>query len=434
VARPLAGAGMNGARRFALSGFPVALAGLALIGFAARVAYALSTRDPDGFTGDALWYHLVANNLADGHGYVVPFQFVGSFDVRFGIGANPVPTAFHLPLFPTVLAGFSVVGLDGEEAHLIVGCACGALTIVLVGLVGRRLAGPVAGVAAAALAALYPAMVMNDSVGLSESLTGPTMAAALLAALRLRERPGTGRALVLGLLIGLATLNRSEALLLLPLLGVPALLPSRSLMLGGLAVLATAVTIAPWTIRNLTTFDRTTFLTTGDGSVFRGANCPGTYRGGFTGGWDIRCLAGYRTPRDESVLSERLRRDAFDYAKDNAGRVPVVVAARVARTFALYPSPSRQVNDLHFLEGRPRWLVWVAFAAYAAVAALAIAGIVGLRAQPGAVAIMLAPIALAIVTSALGYGTWRFRQAAEVALVTLAGVALAQLAGRMRRA
>jgi hypothetical protein len=50
------------------------------------------------------------------------------------------------------------------------------------------------------------------------------------------------------------------------------------------------------------------------------------------------------------------------------------------------------------------------------------------------VAIMLAPVALVVVTSALGYGTWRFRQAAEVAFVTLAGVALAQLAGRMRRA
>jgi hypothetical protein len=434
MAWPLAGAGMNDAPRLARSGFPVALAGLALIGFAARVAYALATRDPDGFTGDALWYHLVANNLADGHGYVVPFQFVSSFDVHLGIGANPVPTAFHLPLLPTVLAGFSVVGLDSEEAHLVVGCACGALTIVLVGLLGRRLAGPAAGVAAAALAALYPAMVMNDSVGLSESLTGPTVAAALLAALRLRERPGPGRALVLGLVVGLATLNRSEALLLAPLLGVPALLPSRSLQLGGLLLVATALTIAPWTIRNLTTFDRTTFLTTGDGSVFKGANCPSTYRGGFTGGWDIRCLAGGPVPRDESVLSERWRREAVDYAGDNARRLPVVVAARVARTFALYPSPSRQVNDLHFLEGRPRWLVWIAFAAYAAVAALAIAGIVGLRAQPGVVAIMLAPVALVVVTSALGYGTWRFRQAAEVAFVTLAGVALAQLAGRMRRA
>ena len=86
-------------------------------------------------------------------------------------------------------------------------------------------------------------------------------------------------------------------------------------MLGGLAVLATALTIAPWTIRNLPTFDRTTFLTTGDGSVFKGANCPGTYRGGFTGGWDIRCLARRATPRDESVLSAALRATRFDYAR-----------------------------------------------------------------------------------------------------------------------
>ena len=294
---------------------------------------------------------------------------------------------------------------------------------------GRRLAGPAAGVAAAALAALYPAMVMNDSVGLSESLTGPTVAAALLAALRLRERPGPGARSCWALLIGLATLNRSEALLLAAAArraGAPAQ-PKPAARRA--ALLATALTIAPWTIRNLTTFDRTTFLTTGDGSVFKGANCPGTYRGGFTGGWDIRCLAAVRMPRDESVLPSAGAATRSTTRRTTRGRVPVVVAARVARTFALYPSPSRQVNDLHFLEGRPRWLVWVALAAYAAVAALAIAGIVGLRAQPGVVAIMLAPVALVVVTSALGYGTWRFRQAAEVALVTLAGVAAGAAGG-----
>ena len=45
----------------------------AVVGLAARVAYGLATKDPTGFKGDALWYHLVANNLADGHGYVAPF-------------------------------------------------------------------------------------------------------------------------------------------------------------------------------------------------------------------------------------------------------------------------------------------------------------------------------------------------------------------------
>ena len=154
-----------------------------------------------------------------------------------------------------------------------------------------------------------------------------------------------------------------------------------------------------------------------------------------TGGWDIRCLAGYPAPRDESVLSARWRDESLDYAQENAGRVPVVVAARVARTFALYPSPRSQVAELSFYEGRPRALVWLALAAYAAVVALALAGIVALSPQWGLIAIMLAPVVLVVVTSALGYGTWRFRQAAEVALLALAGVAAARLAGRrVRRA
>jgi hypothetical protein len=414
--------------------FGPALGALAVLGLAARVAYGLATKDPGGFTGDALWYHLVANNLADGHGFVVPFQFISPEEVRFGIGENPVPTAFHLPLFSTFLAGLSLVGLDTQTAHMLGGCALGALTVVLVGLVGARVAGPAAGLIAAAIAAVYPPLVMNDSVLLSESLTGPTVAGSLLAALRLRERPSTGRALVLGLLIGLATLNRSEALLLVVFLGVPALLPSRSVRLGAVVVLAAALAIAPWVIRNVTTFDRATFLTTGDGSVFKGANCPSTYRGAGTGSWDIGCLVGYRVPRDESVLSARWRDEALEYARDNGGRVPVVLAARVARTFALYPSPARQVRELGFYEGRPRPLLWIALVVYVALVVLSVAGVATLRERLDVVAILLAPVILVVVTSALGYGTWRFRQAAEVALVVLAGAALARLGERMRHA
>ena len=84
-------------------------------------------------------------------------------------------------------------------------------------------------------------------------------------------------------------------------------------------------------------------------------------------------------PRDESVLAARWRDDALDYASDHGGRIPVVVAARVARSFSLYPSPSRQANELEFIEDRPRTLVWVALAAYAAVVALAVAGMAALR-------------------------------------------------------
>jgi hypothetical protein len=402
----------------------------AAVGFAARVAYGLATKDAAGFGGDALWYHLVANNLADGHGYVAPFRFIGPDEVRFGIGSTPAPTAFHLPLFPTILAAFSLVGLDSQTAHMIVGCALGALTIVLVGLVARRLAGDVAGLSAAAIAAIYPPLVMNDAVLLSESLTGPTVAGSLLAALHLRDRPTAWRALLLGGLIGLAALNRSEALLLVVLLGLPAVLPSRSVRIGALVCLAAAVTIAPWVVRNADRFERTTFLTTGDGSVFKGANCDFSYHGGGTGSWTIGCLLGEPVPDDESVLAERWRDDALDYAKDHSGRVPVVVAARVARSFSLYPSPSAQVAELKFVEDRPRALVWVALVAYVAVLALAAAGIAAIRERLSTVAILLAPVALVVITSAAGYGAWRFRQPAEISFVVLAGIAVSRMLGR----
>jgi len=412
-------------------GFRLALAGAAVAGLAARVAYGLATKDPEGFTGDALWYHLVANNLADGHGYVEPFEIVSRTDVQLGIGADPVPTAFHLPLFPTVLAGFSLAGLDGETAHMLVGCSLGALAVVLVGVLGRRLAGPATGLAAAALAALYPPLVMNDSVLLSESLTGPTIAGALLAALWLRERPSAPRALLLGVLVGLAALNRSEAILLLVLLAIPAavLAGGAQLRNAALVCVAALVTIAPWVIRNAVTFDEPTFLTTGDGSVLYGANCPDSYYGPGTGGWSFPCLVASAEAtgltRDESVLSARWRDDALDYARDNAGRVPIVMTVRVLRSFSLYPSPARQVRELAFIEDRPRPLVWVGLVTYAVVAIAAVAGALRVRRDRLTVVAMLAPLVLVVLTSAGGYGAWRFRQAAEVSLVSLAGVAVA---------
>jgi len=417
-----------------VSPFARRLVALALVGFAVRVAYGLATKDASGFTGDALWYHLVANNLADGHGWAAPVHFASPTEVRIGLGDERVATAFHLPLFPTVLAAFSLVGLDSQTAHMVVGCALGALTVALVGVIARRLAGDAAGLAAAAIAALYPGLVMNDSVLLSESLTGPTIAAALLAALHLRERPSAARALGLGGLIGLAALNRSEAILLVVLLGVPAVLPARSVKLAALVCAAAALAIAPWVIRNAVTFERSTFLTTGDGSVLRGANCDPTYRGARTGDWDFRCLLGYRLPRDESILAARWRDEALDYARDNLGRVPVVIAARIGRSFSLYPSPARQVTELKFIEDRPRALVWIALAAYAAIVTLALAGITALRDRLDLVTIVLAPIALVVITSAAGYGSWRFRQPAEVSFVLLAGIGATWMIERRRHA
>jgi hypothetical protein len=135
-------------------------------------------------------------------------------------------------------------------------------------------------------------------------------------------------------------------------------------------------------------------------------------------------------PRDESILAARWRDEAVEYAGEHIGRLPVVVAARVGRSFSLYPSPARQVTELDFIEDRPRALVWIALASYVAVVALAVAGIAALRDRLDLVAIVLAPVALVVLTSAAGYGTWRFRQPAEVSFVVLAGIGVSWMMGR----
>src|SRR5204862_6489197 len=89
--------------------------------------------------------------VADGRGYIEPFV-----NAAYGTG---VATAAHPPLYPTVLAGLSFLGLDGVLAHRALGAFLGGATIVLVALIGRRVGGERVGLAAAGIAALYPLLV-----------------------------------------------------------------------------------------------------------------------------------------------------------------------------------------------------------------------------------------------------------------------------------
>src|SRR3954449_2909879 len=196
------------------------LAAIALLAFAVRVAYALIADVPSGF-GDDVWFNAVANGLVHGRGFSDPFSSIVGGHAVFGTAGAPIVTAFHPPLFPALLAIPSAVGLDSYTAHQIIGCALGAGTVFVIGLTGRELAGERAGLAAALIAALFLPLVTREALLMSESLYGLLIAWALFAALRLRERRTTRRALALGAAIGLAALTRQEALLLVPFLALP---------------------------------------------------------------------------------------------------------------------------------------------------------------------------------------------------------------------
>ena len=87
----------------------------------------------------------------------------------------------------------------------------GIATIAVIGLVGRRLAGPVVGLVAAGIAAVYPNLWINDSLVMSESLAVPARRRWRCSSRStLDDDPAPGAPRVLGVLVGLACLTRSE--------------------------------------------------------------------------------------------------------------------------------------------------------------------------------------------------------------------------------
>ncbi|MFI5054469.1 MAG: ArnT family glycosyltransferase, partial [Acidimicrobiia bacterium] len=335
--------------------------GLAAIGIAAliiRGAWVLVARRNFPLKGDDFFYHWQANALADGLGYLNPFSWkaLGRID----------PSAGHPPLYSSYLAVVSWLGGTSPLVHRLASCVLGAAAVVVIGLVGRRIAGERAGLIAAALGATYPMLWINDGMLISESMYALVIAAVLLAAYRLWDSRSWPDAVFLGGAIGLACLTRPEAIMLVPFLAIPFLFTTgaswRARLLPVLAVGITClVVILPWWVRNLTTFENPVFLATGHGSVLQSANCASTYSGRFLGYWDIKCITAGRPaatpeqlrlqqgtdvpglvyliaqdPRDESIPDVTARTKAFDFIGDHLARAPVVALARVGRVWGFY--------------------------------------------------------------------------------------------------
>src|SRR3954451_328672 len=121
--------------------FWIVLAALAALGGAARLIWIVGrTWNPNGLIVDSLYYHRVANFVAAGQGFISP----DALD-----HGHTIPTAEKAPLYPLVLAFESKLGATGIEAHRLLGVALGMAGIVLVGILGRRRAGPAVGLVAA---------------------------------------------------------------------------------------------------------------------------------------------------------------------------------------------------------------------------------------------------------------------------------------------
>jgi 4-amino-4-deoxy-L-arabinose transferase-like glycosyltransferase len=399
-------------------GFWRALPAIAAAGVVIRVLYTLFEAPwPPAGLDDQFYFSALPKLVADGEGFVNPFLFVLQ-------GGVSLPTAEHPPLHTVVLAGLAELGGTSPDAQRLTGAVFGAGTIVVIGLLARRLAGDRAGLLAAGLAAVYPVLVATDGALMSESLYVALVGAGLLAALRLADAPGAGPAALLGAIVALAALTRSEALLMLPLvlLGILRTRPGRRA--AAVAVAAFAVVLIPWTARTWSAFDQPVAISTNSGSAIGGANCRETYFGDQLGGWRPQCLPD-RGRGNEAEHMAGLRRDGVDYARDHAGRLPTVLAVRLARVWNVY-------DPLQTPEGRSERAEKLGVAMYFLLVPLALAGAFLLRRRGRELWILAVPVLLVCATALLTYGNQRFRAPAELTLVVLAAVAL-DAAWRARR-
>jgi hypothetical protein len=420
---------IDGSHRFAW-----ALGGIVVIAIFVRILFILGWTWGAPLHGDPLFFQQSGAHVAQGKGYVDRF-----------LGHGPlVPTAEHPPAFSFLLAGLDLVAVRSVDAHRVALAFVSAGGVLAQGLFGRRLAGPGVGLFAAGIAAVDPLWVQQGGFVMSESLYLVIVPTMLLFALRCLDRPNRWNFLVLGSLIGIATLTRSEAVDFVLLLGVIVVVlavgPWRERLVPAVAILAgVGLFLVPWLVRNDIQLGSLT-LSTNEGFTLSGSYSHATFSPPSPeyGSFDednqfaaVVAILDYEKPPDhathwtEATLTDAMDNGAKSYAGSHLSDLPGVVLAREGRTWGLY-APGTQLHydvteDFNGATGPKQAgqiMNWV-------LLPFACLGVIQLaRCSKRRLLIVLVPIMVVAINAAVFYGSTRLRVAAEPSIDVLASIGL----------
>jgi 4-amino-4-deoxy-L-arabinose transferase-like glycosyltransferase len=285
---------------------------------------------------DAWDYDRHARSIAEGDGYPPSYY-----------AADGGPSALRAPGYPYFLGFIYSFTGDSITAARIANVLLGALAVWLTYLVVRRLWGARPALVAAAIAAVFPPLVLLSRDLLSESLFVALELGTVLCVLEYRRFRDLRWAAAAGLLGGLAALTRNPG----PALAIPVLiglwvfrprLSRTALKAPALALAVMLLAVLPWTIRNAVEFDAFVPITSGTGFA-----AAGTYNELSYG--ESTHPAAWRTPRfvpedaslfrrrgiDEATLDAELRHNATSFAADHPGYVLKVTGWDLVRMFEI---------------------------------------------------------------------------------------------------
>ncbi len=394
-------------------------------------------------TGDTEYVVLQARALGDGQG------FVDAGAIQFGVDGGDRPGATHPPMYTIVMATWQQVGIDGVTAWRVAMALVGSIGAGLLGLAAWRLAAGrdrttgersrLAGTLAGAIAAVDPLLWTRDTDLLVEALLIPLLGLVVVAALRLWRAPTPQNAALLGALVGVAWLTRSEQILLL-VWTVPLFLrgldplPMRA-RVGRLAIsgLVAAAVVAPWSLHNQARFERPVPLSTNGGLALLFGTCDDTYVGESFAYYDWWCVESVVVdPAHDASVHDRQRLDAaLAYIAEHPERTALVAAGRFGRTWRLF-APIDTTEREAISEG-VGWIgAWANLAALVVLGPLAVIGGVALRRERLPISPLVGPILTSSLIATVLIPLPRFRVPADAAIVVLATFGILALRARAR--
>ena len=231
------------------------LLGIVVLAFVLRIV-CMIVLSPTREWVDSSTYDTLATQIVSGNGFT---------------NLSGTPTRIRPPAYPLFIAGIYAFTGHNPIAATTVQALLGSLGVCLIYFITRRFSNSRSALTAALIAATYPALIFYDSRLLREGFTASVLVLGVLAAFRARERQTTSAYLLLGAVIGAASMCRPETVLLTaPLLWIalPCLRPfGRIARPVAIVLLTVIVSWTPWTVRNVIYFDSVSPVHAGLGST-----------------------------------------------------------------------------------------------------------------------------------------------------------------------